>query len=61
MSPSDLHNNAGARSVLHISVADDALLRTAVRERLQRLGHSVDVLTDGREAIGCGDIGGPRP
>jgi CheY-like chemotaxis protein len=43
---------ASVRDPLQILVADDnELIRAAVRGLLQRLGHSVDVATDGREAV----------
>jgi CheY-like chemotaxis protein len=43
---------ATAQASLRILVADDnEVLRAAVRGLLQSLGHSVDVVTNGREAI----------
>ncbi len=43
---------AGVHPPLRILVADDnEMLRAAVRGLLERLGHSVDVATDGREAV----------
>ena len=53
MMPATLSSTTiGAHSPLRILVADDnEMLRVAVRGLLQRLGHSVDVVTNGREAV----------